>query len=153
MDLSQEHVAKIAAAISSRLGPNASADEIRKAAAAIVTGLRKDIPAGQPAESKTPPENLNAVSHHIGKSLILSALGPENNLLEEKLRAFINGRALHLVDISNIKLGKLQSLVALVDNSDYRADLTQLKFDLDGICRQLGFHAIVQDSSYFNIET
>jgi hypothetical protein len=54
--------------------------------------------------------------------------------------------------LRTIHIQNLQSLVAIIDYSDFRADIDRLKFDLNNLCLQSGSRAIIQDSAHYNID-
>ena len=150
MDLSDNDVRQIADLVSSRLDPNATDDEIRSAVTKVVEKILSLAVHDAPSSQIDSGVKL-LKTQKISKMLVLSALGPDKDGLVEKLKAYIDGRALRLLAFSNARIENLRSLIALIDFADYSADLNSLKFDLISICEQSGYKAIVQDSAYYGI--
>jgi len=150
MNLSDIEIKKIAEMISSRLGPSANPDEIRKLAAQVIERLSEADKKAIAALPVTEPV-ANPSSLRIAKKLIVNALGPDKGGLSEKLKSFVAGRALRLLGISDTRLENLRSLIAIIDCSNYSADISRLKFEISSLCEEIGFKAIIQDSNYYGL--
>ncbi|OGC93758.1 MAG: hypothetical protein A2W25_06490 [candidate division Zixibacteria bacterium RBG_16_53_22] len=144
MDLSEGQIKKIAEIISSRLGPDASQSRIKSLAARVIDEMTRGG-----IEAKEIQWSARPVSTQISRSLVVNALGQDKEGLGEKLKSFVDGRALRLTAISDTKLESLRSVVAIIDCANYAADLNRLKFELSALCEEAGFKAIVQDGGYY----
>jgi predicted amino acid-binding ACT domain protein len=146
MALSENEIRKIAAIVSSRLGPDARPDEIKNLVTRVVDELAKSD-EDKVVEQLSP----QPAPYRIPRKLIVNALGPDKKGLDAKLNSFISGRALRLAAISDSSLENIRSVVAIIDCTDYTADFNRLKFELSSLCEEFGFKAIVQDDNYYGI--
>jgi len=144
MELSPELIKEIALQVSAKLGTLAGPDEVAAMVKEIISRL--SISPEQINSSNIAPEPAN---NRKSKKLIINALGISGNELADKIKAFIAGKALRITDISSTEIDTFSSLIAIIDYTDYQADLTQLKFELEKICSVAGFKAIIQDSDYY----
>jgi hypothetical protein len=144
MIFSDDQIRQIADAISSALGPNAAAEQVVQLAGEIAGRLDLSMESGPAPDDKSP----NLPSALPGK-IVVSALGPANEIAVEKLRSFVNGRALRLIGVSVSKVDTLESIVAVIDCAEYKADLSRLKFELSELCGRHRMKAIIQDVNYY----
>jgi len=146
MDLSESEIKKIAEIISLRLGPDASPDEIRSLVAHVIEELAKGETKGADFQA-----SAQTMSCPIPRKLVVNALGPDRDDFDEKLKSFFYERGLKLMAISDSRLENLRSVIAIIDYTDFAADINSLKFELSSLCEDSGFKAVVQDSGYYGI--
>jgi predicted amino acid-binding ACT domain protein len=144
MELSPELIKEIARQVTAKLGAQVGPDEVAATVREIIARL--PIFHGQNAASNITPEPAES---RKSKKLIINAFGISGSELSDKIKSFIAGKALRVTDISATEIDTFSSLIVILDYSDYQADLTQLKFELEKICSGAGFKAIIQDSGYY----
>lgn len=143
MDLSQDDIKLIVKLVSEKLGPHAGIEEIKSMAAEVIerfSANSSSIQVSQVAPHYTPR-----------KRLIVNALGPNCIGLEEQLRLFTDGKLLQVSEISSMTAQNLRCVLAIIDYSQFRGDINQIKFELSKICENSGFKALIQDSSYYGV--
>jgi predicted amino acid-binding ACT domain protein len=154
MDLTQDNIKLIVTLISDKLGPGANQEDITTLANEIINRLTKiGLADRENGKNLSIPQNDPTVKSHKksqpAKTLILNAFGLDRDGLDEKIKSYIAGIGLNLIEISSIKIDSFKSLIAVIDYSNYHDDINKLKFDLDEICRSFSFKAIIQDSTYY----
>jgi predicted amino acid-binding ACT domain protein len=142
MELSPEIIKEVAYQVSAKLGSQAGPDEVSSMVQEIVARLSI-------SSEKISPPDADPIQNRKSKKLIINAFGISGSELSDKIKCFIAGKALIITDISSTEIDAFSSLIAILDYTDYRADLTQLKFELEKICSVAGFKAIIQDSDYY----
>ena len=151
MLLSEDKIKHVISLISSKLGPNATAEEVKNLASEVVRRLSTASPAAGDEVKANPPGISSTSTALLDKKLILSAVGIDGDGLEEKISLFIAQMALRILDMEKITADSFRCVLAIIDYSDYRADINDLKFKLCSLCEEYGYKAIIQDSSYYGI--
>lgn len=144
MELSPEIVSEITRQVAEKLGVQAGLDELASAVREIIRRLQVSSEANAESDNKVKPNEI-----HISKKLIINALGMPKNGLIDRLKSYVAGKALIITVVSSTDIDTFNSLIMIIDYSDYQADLTQLKFEFDRICTSAGYKAIIQDSGYY----
>ena len=147
MPLSEDRVKFIVGLISDRLGPMATGDEVKSLASEVVGRLSsmEDRPENVVSQDAIASSPLSALQ----RKLVLSAVGADRDGLDDKIRLFVAGKALRLLEMKDISADSYKCLFAVIDYSNYQADISKIKFELSSICEDSGFRAIIQDSSYY----
>lgn len=145
MELSADIIKEITRLIAEKLGAQASPDEVAGLVREAIARLSNPT-AVAPAKVLNPVK----INDKTSRKLILNAFGTAKEGFQERIKVFIAGKALRIANITTTNIDKFSSVIILIDYSDYHADLSQLKFELDNVCSEEGFRAIIQDSSYYN---
>jgi predicted amino acid-binding ACT domain protein len=151
MLLSEDKIKHVISLISSKLGPDATAEEVKNLASEVVRRLSTASPADGQEVMANVPGIRKTSTPLLDKKLILSAVGNDEDGLEEKIRLFVARTEMRLLDMKEITADSFRCVLAIIDYSDYRADINDLKFKLCSLCEECGYKAIIQDSSYYGI--
>ena len=146
MELSPDDIKRITLLIAENLGPEASQND-------LIDLTRKVIEKLSQAEAETSAIQLTKREKSIGapsnQRLILNAFGLDKGNLVGAIKSYAAGKAIRIVEISSVPIAEFRSVIFILDSSDYRADINQVKFDLDRVCIENGSKAIIQDSGYY----
>jgi predicted amino acid-binding ACT domain protein len=152
MLLSEDKIKHVISLISDKLGPDATAEEVKNLASEVIRRLSTASPATGDEVIANPTRMPKTSTALLDKKLVLSAVGKDRGGLDEKIRLFIARTELHLLDIKEITADSFKCVLAVIDYSDYRADINDLKFKLSTLCEECGYRAIIQDSSYYGVQ-
>jgi predicted amino acid-binding ACT domain protein len=147
MEISKDDIKLITRLIAEKLGPETSPEKLRSLTIEAIGQLTL-ISSNQPTtehELSKPIDTLAKTS----KKLIVNAFGLSKIGFEDSLRSFLGTKNLPLIALSSIIIEEFNSLVAIIDYSEFEPDINRLKFELSELCEQFGFKTIVQDSSYY----
>jgi predicted amino acid-binding ACT domain protein len=144
MELSPEIIMDITRLVAEKLGAQASTDEVANVVQEAVARI-----SGSSAIVSAWSADIPEIEDKQSRKLILNALGVLKGDLADKIRAFIAGKALRITDLTSTRIDTFFSLIAIIDYTDFKADLNQLKFELEKICSGAGYKAIIQDSEYY----
>jgi hypothetical protein len=145
MDITENNIKLIIKLISEKLGPAAAPEKVQSYALEAIRQL-SFVSEVKPIDEISTDTKKSEKLH-----LIINAFGISESNLDDDIRSFLIGKNLTLIALSSIKIGHYTSFIAIVDYSDYIADLNRLKFELSELCEKSAYKVIVQDSSYYGL--
>ena len=154
MDLSQSDLDLIIRLISEKLGPGAKADEIRQLTDTVIDRITKlgTTKASErelldnPALDEIAQGPIKSIAK---KELIVNAFGLDCESPETRILSYISAKGIILIAVLSARIDEFRSLIMILDYTHFPGDLNQTKYDIDVICRNSGYKAIIQDSWYY----
>jgi predicted amino acid-binding ACT domain protein len=152
MKLSPEDIQLITRLISEKLGAGAAAEDVKSLAREIVNRLLvlEIDDAGNVSDIDADAANLPAPAS-ARRRLIVNAFGPDRDGLLENLKRCLENLGLPLLETSCHKIDAFRSIIAVIDYSESADQIGRIKFELDKICSEFEFRAIIQDSAYYGL--
>lgn len=151
MNISEDDIKLIIRLISEKLGPNASPEKVRSLAAEAI-GQLSIVSEEKPVTAENITDSTETIKEtKIPRKLIVNAFGLTQSSFEDSLRTYLIGKSLPIIAFSSNNIEQYRSVIAIIDNSDYKSDINSLKFELSQLCGRFGFKAIIQDSAYYGL--
>jgi hypothetical protein len=154
MDLSPNDIRLITRLLGERLGPSAAPEEIKRLAGEVANRLAR-VDSLSRVEVGTIEKSQDVVHSPITsgpvKKLIVNAFGLDKDGLEESIVSLAERIRLPIISISSAKIDLFRSVIAVLDYSGYKQDINSLKFEIDKLCSDFHFKALIQDSAYYGL--
>jgi predicted amino acid-binding ACT domain protein len=149
MELTENDMNRIVQMVSDRLGPNAGIDDVKNMVSEIIERLSIPVSEDSKGISIAGRNQVDQTSAQSLLRLIVNGFGLNRSGFEDEICSCIAGRALRLDDMSSTLVGTFRSIIAIIDYSEFKGDLNQLKCDISRVGEDLGYKVLIQESRYY----